>query len=227
MFQSGHGKKAAANYDMNAKNLALPVLKPTLDGEPCYEDHPVRGLMKDKKATVWFDDYDVRRAAWWSVLSGACGHVYGTHSIWQFHDTEKRKQLTDARTPWQRALDLPGAAQMGVLKKFIEGPDWTKLRRDDSFLPSSSDEPASRPMSAVAEDGSFAVIYFPNWKLGSIGPALTKLKSPRSDLTALALNPLTGEELPMVYTYMMGAHGFGLKDKTCHEWVLLIKKKQP
>lgn len=69
MFQSGHSHRAKPNYDMNAKNLALPALKPTLDGEPCYEDHPVRSLIKDKKPTEWFDDYDVRRAAWWSVLS--------------------------------------------------------------------------------------------------------------------------------------------------------------
>ncbi|MBK8090819.1 MAG: DUF4038 domain-containing protein [Verrucomicrobiaceae bacterium] len=134
LFQSGHHHRAAANYEMNAKNLALKPLKPTLDGEPCYEDHPVRGLMKDKKPTEWFDDDDVRLAAWRSLLSGACGHVYGTHSVWQFHDLEKRTQQTDARTPWQQALDLPGAAQMGVMKKFFEQFDWTKLRRDDDFV---------------------------------------------------------------------------------------------
>lgn len=165
MFQSGHGQQAFPNFSYNAKNLGLKALKPTLDGEPNYEDHPVRGLMKDGKPTVWFDDHDVRRAAWWSVLSGACGHVYGTHSIWQFHDPEKRKQQTDARTPWQEALDLPGAGQMGVMKKFFEGLEWTKLRRADDFISSKPEggwKKDAVPMAAVAEDRSFAVVYLPD-----------------------------------------------------------------
>lgn len=178
MFQSGHGKRAAANYDMNAKNLALPNLKPTLDGEPNYEDHPVRSLMKNGKPTEWFDDSDARRAAWWSVLSGACGHVYGTHSIWQFHDPAKRKALTDARTPWLQAMDLPGATQMGVMKCFIERLDWTKLRRKDGFLGNPAEPlPAPlKPMAAVAVDGSFAVIYLPRGAQG-IAPDFKQMKA--------------------------------------------------
>ena len=237
MFQSGHGKRASANYDMNAKNLALPALKPTLDGEPCYEDHPVRGLMKDKKPTEWFDDYDVRRAAWWSVLSGACGHVYGTHSIWQFHDLAKRKAQTDARTPWQQALDLPGAAQMGVMKKFMEGLDWTKLRRDDDFLlgtPVSPNPP--KAMAAVAADGSFAVVYVPDAMTTSIAPNFGKLSFKPAEMDATSINPADGK--PMAHlTFTAGvfvfAAGTESKDATgkvvfrAKDWVFLIRKKRP
>jgi hypothetical protein len=187
LFQSGHHQRASANFAMNAKNLALQPLKPTLDGEPCYEDHPVRGLMKNGKPTEWFDDADVRRAAWWSVLSGACGHVYGTHSVWQFHDLEKRKPQTDARTPWQAALDLPGATQMGVMRRFIERLEWTKLRRDDAFLagnPSQSREAGQRPMAAIAADGSFAVVYLP-----AGGQDSTTAVSLAADLSRLSFSP--------------------------------------
>jgi hypothetical protein len=195
MFQSGHGRAAFPNYTLNAKNLALPALKPTLDGEPNYEDHPVRGLMKDGKPTIWFNDHDVRRAAWWSVLSGACGHIYGTHSIWQFHDPEKRNQLTDARTPWREALDLPGAAQMGIMKRFFEGLDWTKLRRDDAFLkePEGGWKPGWRPMAAVAEDGSFAVVYSADEKAAPVIPDLSKLKAPSDELEAALMQVDSGE----------------------------------
>lgn len=200
MFQSGHGKRAAANYDMNAKNLALPTLKPTLDGEPCYEDHPVRSLMKNGKATEWFDDYDVRLAAWRSVLSGACGHVYGTHSVWQFHDLEKRKQQTDARTPWQKALNLPGAAQMGIMKKFLEKLDWTKLRRDDAFIRVEEGKITSEnmPMAAVAEDGSFGVVYVPRtYRDGVFFNGLEKM----GDVPhAAAIDPATGQWLGVAAT---------------------------
>lgn len=250
LFQSGHGKRAAANYDMNAKNLALPALKPTLDGEPCYEDHPVRGLMKDGKATEWFDDYDVRLAAWRSVLSGACGHVYGTHSIWQFHDLEKRRQQTDARTPWQKALNLPGAAQMGVMKQFMEKHDWTKLRRDDAFIrvDESKITSADKPMAAVAEDGSFAVVYVPRtYRDGVFFNGLEKMGGVPD---AMAIDPSTGRPLGVVglvagtgpiYTAMPGldidlslagnAKAPPSKAKTSDtwdkDWVLVLRRKAP
>jgi len=192
MLQSGHGQRAIANYDMNAKNLALPALKPTLDGEPCYEDHPVRGLKKNGKPAEWFDDHDVRRAAWWSVLSGACGHVYGTHSIWQFHDLTKRRAQTDARTPWQQAMDLPGATQVGWMKKFMEGLDWAKLRRADDFLPQQPAGP-NMTLSAVASDGSFALVYLPDARSGSITPDFSKLSIPPDKMRISGFDPATGQ----------------------------------
>lgn len=245
MFQSGHSHRAKANYDMNAKNLALTPLKPTLDGEPCYEDHPVRSLMKDKKPTEWFDDYDVRRAAWWSVLSGACGHVYGTHSIWQFHDLEKRRQQTDARTPWQKAIDLPGAAQMGVMKKFLEGLDWTKLRRDDRFIrvDGSKITNENKPLAAAAGDGSFAVIYVPRtYRDGVIFNGLDKMGGVPEEM---AIDPATGGSLGLVsiiagtgpaYQAMPPSNlDLTQPDKKTEkrsmvwesDWVLLLRKKQP
>ena len=194
MFQSGHGRAAFPNHTLNAKNLALPALKPTMDGEPNYEDHPVRGLMKDGKPTIWFNDHDVRRAAWWSVLSGACGHIYGTHSIWQFHDPGKRQQLTDARTPWRQALDLPGAADMGIMKGFCEKAEWWKLRRNDEFLkkPHGGWKPEEMPMAAVAEDGSSAVIYLPVIPAGVVVPDWSKLKFTAKEAELYVLAPYSG-----------------------------------
>lgn len=221
MFQSGHGKQAAPNYDMNAKNLTLPALKPTLDGEPNYEDHPVRGLMKDKKATVWFDDYDARRAAWWSVVSGACGHVYGTHSIWQFHDLTKRKAQADARTPWQQAMDLPGATQMGVMKKFIEGLDWTKLKRNNRMVVPVADEersPAERPIGAVAEDHSFALVYVPKARSTKIG--LDQKELGIAALTVEGYDPRTGAPIELDNRGSV----IGCKTKGA-DWLLLIRRK--
>lgn len=192
MFQSGHGGLAAPTFNFNAKNLALPALKPTLDGEPNYEDHPVRGLMKDGKPTVWFDDHDVRRAAWWSVLSGACGHVYGTHSIWQFHDPEKRKQQTDARTPWRQAMDLPGAAQMGVMKRLLEELPWQDLEPSDGFL-TGEWKPDQKPMAAGCKKGEFAIVYFPDARITGTKLDFTRLCFPPDDAAVWIIDPASGE----------------------------------
>ena len=221
MFQSGHARRATANYDMNARNLSLPALKPTLDGEPNYEDHPVRSLMKDKKPTEWFDDYDARRAAWWSVLSGACGHVYGTHSIWQFHDPKKRKPVTDARTPWQQAMNLPGAAQMGVMKNFIEKFDWPRLRRDDAFvIPVTESRPGTRQIAAVSTDASFALVYSPTRE--AIRSDISRLKLTRAGFDARGYDAATGKEIKLLDP-TSGSCTFVPDTKS--DWVLLIRRK--
>jgi hypothetical protein len=66
MLQSGHGARDSANYDLVARDYNLTPTKPTLDGEIRYEDHPVNFDPKNG----WFDEYDVRQAAWWGVLAG-------------------------------------------------------------------------------------------------------------------------------------------------------------
>ncbi len=99
------------NYEKTIEAQELSPVKPVLDGEPRYEDHPVGR----KKENGYFDDFDTRQAAYWSMLAGACGHTYGNHNIWQFWQPG-RESVTDARTPWKEAMDQPGAEQMTYLK---------------------------------------------------------------------------------------------------------------
>ncbi|MDB6118682.1 MAG: hypothetical protein JWO08_2463 [Verrucomicrobiaceae bacterium] len=205
-FQSGHHAQAIHNFDFNAKNLALPALKPTLDGEPCYEDHPVRGIApKTGVPTVWFDEYDARRAAWWSMLSGACGHVYGDHSVWQFYDG-KQEPVFHARTPWQKAIEYPGAVQVGQMKAFFEKIEWQKLRRDDGFLEGLPKDlkREQQPMAAVATDGSFAVVYVPDTKAVPISPNFAKLAFDFEHCEARSFNPKTGSDMSGVVGIVSG-----------------------
>ena len=97
--------------------------KPVLDGEPSYEDIP-QGL-HDFSAPRW-QDYDVRRYAYWAVFAGSCGHTYGHNSIMQF----MRPGLLGsfgAEKAWWDAMKDPGYRQMKYLKRlmlavpFIEG----------------------------------------------------------------------------------------------------------
>ena len=234
-FQSGHHKQAVHNFDYNAKNLVLVPLKPTLDGEPCYEDHPVRGLAKkDVTPTVWFDEYDARRAAWWSVLSGACGHVYGDHSVWQFYDG-KRAPVFFARTPWPKAIEYPGAKQMGYMRKILESVEWWKLRRDDAFM-NSSDSSPDKAMCAVADDGSFALMYGPVET--SFAPKLEKMSFKFDESEAVAFDPATGDQI-MVHCLVAGVPLYvgnmhtTITDGTTttvlpkkKDWVLLLRKKK-
>jgi hypothetical protein len=155
MVQSGHSRKDYPCDSLIRINYARQPPKPTLDGEPRYEDHPVDW----KPAKGWFDDFDVRQAAYWALLAGAAGHVYGNHNVWQFWQPG-REPISHARTPWQRALDHPGAAQMGYVRKLFESVAWTTLVPIPDLL-QDPNTGTGRQVAAAAADGTLLVAYSP------------------------------------------------------------------
>ena len=159
MCQSGHASTNIPTYSFTTTNYLLNPVKPTLDGEPRYEDHPINW----RPANGWFDDWDVRQAAYWSLLAGACGHTYGNHNIWQFLQAD-RKPVSSARTEWRTALDQPGAFQVGNARKLFESRAWQKLIPDQSLLTSEAGEGADHIRAAGAGDGSFGFVYSPMGK---------------------------------------------------------------
>lgn len=115
MFQTGHCRennvweRIAVAYNRN------PV-KPVIDGETLYEDHPVCFNASDLGTS---SAYDVRRHAWFDVFAGAFGHTYGCHDIWQMY-APHRTPVNSPHYPWYVALDLPGAGQLKYLRQLIE-----------------------------------------------------------------------------------------------------------
>jgi hypothetical protein len=158
MRQSGHHARDIDNGAQITSDYVREPVKPCLDGEPCYEDHPVN-WEPDTKG--WFDEYDARKAAYRAVFAGACGHTYGAHSIWQFLDKDLHPAVGHARTPWRDAIDLPGSAQMMHLRALIElRPSLSRIP-DQSVVRSPEPSGATGPWATRAEDGSFAFVYLP------------------------------------------------------------------
>ena len=161
MIQSGHERPAEPSHAYATKNLALKPLKPTLDGEPCYDDHPVKGPVWNNRNEPgaylpWFDEWDIRRPAYESILAGACGHTYGNHNIWQMW-LPGREPISIARTPWYEALHHAGATQMKFMRGLFEARPFWKLVPDQSLVAN----PSSEARAARASDGHFAVFYLP------------------------------------------------------------------
>jgi hypothetical protein len=182
MFQSGHNRLDIPNYEMTLANYQLSPIKPTVDGEPRYEDHPINW----KPENGWFEDFDVRQAAYWSMLSGACGHTYGNHNIWQFWQ-KGRQPISAARTPWREAMDQPGAFEMGLLRSLFESRPWQRLVPDQTMV-QVSDSTAKQVRAARADDGSFLMVYLPNAETVKVD--LTKLKA--KSLVGWWYNPKSG-----------------------------------
>ena len=82
MFQSSHGAQDHDNGLYAEYDYALTPAKPTVDGEPRYEQMPVGFYFRNYSRMVRFDDYDSRQAAYWSLFAGAAGHTYGNNNIW-------------------------------------------------------------------------------------------------------------------------------------------------
>ena len=66
-----------------------------------------------------FDDADVRQAAYWALFSGAFGHTYGCHCIWQMNDPT-HEPVRYALHNWYDDLDLPGAWDMLHVRELLE-----------------------------------------------------------------------------------------------------------
>jgi hypothetical protein len=215
MFQSGHSAKDAPNYEHTAADYRLAPFKPTLDGEPRYEDHPVDWKPEEKG---WFDDFDVRQAAYWSVLAGACGHTYGNHNIWQMW-RPGREPISYARTPWRKALSHPGAAQMGHLRRLFESRPFLGLAPDQTLLAGDPVGGAGHLRAARAADGGFAFAYTPEGR--KLVVALGKIKG--NFVRAYWYNPRDGAS-----TFAGRFGGGGTREFAPpssgrgHDWVLVL-----
>ncbi len=203
---------------MTLANYERKPVKPTLDGEPRYEDHPVNWRAEQG----WFDDWDVRQGAYWSMLSGACGHTYGNHNIWQMYEPP-RKPVSAARTPWKKALHHPGATQMGYMKQLFLFRPYYRLVPDQQLIAGQEGTEGDHRRAARAEDGTFAVIYLPTG--GTIRVITNRLKG--QNLYVSWFDPRTGKvvrsenlrkEVEITLTAPSAGRG--------NDWVLVLDSDQ-
>lgn len=159
MLQSGHARLNLENYSMIENDYGKTPVKPCLDGELRYEDHPVNW----KPENGWFDDFDVRQGEYWALFAGAHGITYGCHDIWQFL-SNKHMAISSARTYWKDALDLPGSFQMLYIRKLIESRPYLNRIPDQSIINGDPGSGADHIQACKGSDGGYAFIYIPTGK---------------------------------------------------------------
>lgn len=186
MLQSGHARNRD-NYTMIAADYARTPVKPCIDAEPGYEDHPSAFDLNNG----YLDDYDVRKALYWSLFSGACGHTYGCHDIWQVWQ-EGRKPATFTRTPWKKALHLPGSGQVQHARALLESRPFLTRIPDQSLIVSDPGTGTHHVVATRDTAGSYAMLYLPSCKPVTVD--LDKLSGTRVAVTWY--DPRTGEARP-------------------------------
>jgi hypothetical protein len=178
MSQSGHAHRDEPNFLFVINAYMRKPAKPFIDGEPRYEDIPVRfwemklpdGYKKDPfivpdSATPYgyFNDYDIRRAEYWAAFSGAAGITYGNGSIWCFWEEGKTAPIA-VKLPWQEALFSPGALQMKYLKKLIDKYGIENLVPDRSLIVDNWSACSDYQAALKTRDNRSILVYTPEGK---------------------------------------------------------------
>ncbi len=229
MRQNGHQAEFTGRYDQTKADYDRTPTKPVLDGEPIYEGHPVSFKAKDLGHSV---AADVRRPLYWNLFTGACGHTYGHHSVWQMYDTG-RGPINNPLMTWAEALDEPGAAQMIHGRRLIESRPVLTRVPDDSVIVTdrvSTSVPGAGTRRFVATrdaDGTYAMVYAPIGRPFKV--KMDAIKGPT--VTAWWFNPRTGEAKGIGDYPNTGEREFTHPDKgELLDWVLVLDdaaKKYP
>ena len=160
-------------YPMITKDYNLRPVKPVLMAEGAYEAGSEYGF---DVTPLW-----IRRQAYYSYLAGA-HHTYGHNDSWRVLPT------------WKKALDAPGATQLGILKQiFLNRREWWYLVPDQTVFASGGETNGTvLNLAARHKDGKWIMVYLGAKTTFSINPeAITAGKN----IKAFWINPETGKSV--------------------------------
>lgn len=160
MHQTGHCLNEPS-YKKIAHDYNLKPIKPTIDAEPLYEDHPICFNAKDLGYSL---PRDIRRIMYWNVFSGAFGQTYGSHDVWQMFDPEKDSGVNGPLRPWKESLDLPMANQVKHLKNLMLSRPFFDRIPDQTLIEGEQTEDENYAVGTRDDSGTYAFIYSPSGK---------------------------------------------------------------
>jgi hypothetical protein len=173
-------------FPMVTKDYKLKPVKPVLMAEGAYENGSEYGF---EVTPLW-----VRRQAYYSYLCGG-HHTYGHNDSWRVLPT------------WKKALDAPGAVQMGILKKiFLGRKEWWYLVPDQSIFASGGNTNGQvLNLAARHKDGRWIMAYL--GAKSSFSVHMSKLAG--SDRAkAFWIDPRTGDSVSIGTFPTQGEHSF-------------------
>lgn len=221
MRQNGHVAEFTERYSQTRADYDREPIKPVLDAEPIYEDHPVSFDAKKLGHSI---ASDVRRPLYWDLFNGAFGHTYGHHSVWQMWSPGKNP-INNPLMPWFEAIDQPGAGQMQFGRRLMEsrpfltrGPDPEVVVADR--VATSVPGTGRYHFAATRESsGSYAMVYAPVGRAFKV--RMEKISGPQAK--AWWYNPRNGQAAAIGTFETRGEREFTPPDPgEMLDWVLVL-----
>jgi hypothetical protein len=137
-------------------------------------------------------EVQIRRQAYWSVLCGGFGHVFGNNPVWHFNGPS----LFPIDMTWQRAMDLPGSVGMMHWGRLFRSRPWYELVPDQKHEVVTGGLGEFRGLDYLAagrtRDGSTVIAYMPTRR--AITVDLSKVSGNRA--RGWWFDPRTGKATP-------------------------------
>jgi hypothetical protein len=230
MIQSGH-RIGNRNFERIEEDYLRQPVKPTLESEPCYEQHPVKHNYENGRFGAWH----LRRRAYWAILAGSFGFTYGGNGIWQMATPDRPGRESHFSHYWYEALEHEGGNQMVHVRNLFESRPFINPERipDQSILADPSDSTDEHIQCARAADFSYWIIYVTNGREFSL--YTDKLANP--EYRGWWYDPRTGECLGADSSLIRRPFRIDTGTGPCHfdppgtpgegnDWILVLDAKK-
>jgi len=196
-------------YKVSYDAYALKPVMPFYLAEALYEGF-LQNNSQDNASTS-----RIRKQAYWSVLSGSAGHIYGTDA-W------------DVPSNWKDFLNLPGANDLTHLSNLFSNLEWYKLVPDFAHHlvtnGYSTYEKSNYVTAALSADKSLGLVYLPS--TGTVARTLSvNMSKLKAKATCKWFNPNTGEYITIGRYANKGSRDFttpGSNGENANDWVLIL-----
>lgn len=245
MYQTGHGEHFNPVYRFANADYSKTPIKPFVEGEPAYEDIPVKfwvhcdwstskkapdsvfdknGLLIDQSffKEGFFTDYDVRVHGYWNFLSGACGYTYGNNAVWQMYKKGGPIAIP-CLTDWEEALYRKGATQIIHMRNLFDVRPVSTLIPDQFVIRGQNREDKMHIRAARNINNTSLIIYLAQGQ--TVEVVLNKIDDPK--IIAHWFNPRNGKITDIGKFENRGTQKFipptsGLNN----DWVLILDSKK-
>ena len=197
--------------------------KPFIEGESLYEYCSTL----EENGTRLCTDAMLRRVAYMAVQTGGCGYTYGAQgiwdNIWEVSDINPDfNAFNKFGITWAKAIDGPGGAQMGYLKRFYEEHHFEEMVPYEPAEMEESISPFANKLAAatISRDKTRALIYY-----GEMDGMSTPLAGLCDGIYAISwFDPRTGQtEKAEIQVEVRGKSCIMPKKPAAGDWVLIAE----
>lgn len=144
--------------------------KPVINLEGLY-DEDFHNRSKENRLMM------VRRAGYYSLLSGAAGYTSSTFGVWAWGKPIRFGPIKDV-PGIRKAMSAPYATQLSNMAGFFRSIDWWRLEPRQDLVKSRASGWTRRIVAAASAEGDLAVAYVPDRRelridMSSLGTPMT------------------------------------------------------